>query len=93
MSDLVQLHAHADVMAGAVHKPNCPWSRPEQCRPRAQWRLALSGPGLQYLGHSDPPPPCDGCVTTAERALWRQIADEISAYLAQEPATEGQGLW
>ena len=28
-----------------------------------------------------------------DAALWRQIADEISAYLAQGPAAEGQGLW
>lgn len=29
-----------------------------------------------------PAPGCEGCVSEADRALWRAIADEIDAHLA-----------
>lgn len=38
-----------------------------------------------------PDPECPGCVTDDDRALWKQQADELEAYLAgdDEPTLEG----
>lgn len=46
-------------------------------RARARWNL------------KPPPPPCPGCVTDSDRALWRSLADEADAYLT----TDDEGLF
>ena len=34
-------------------------------------------------------PPCTGCVTDADRALWTRLADEVDAYLEPHPTLWG----
>jgi hypothetical protein len=84
MSDLSTLADHARKMSTARHKPECP---PRHRRP--QWVNDHDSDGLFTGGHEDPPP-CPGCVTDADRALWTRIADEIDDYLT--PAEEGMLL-
>ena len=47
--------------------------KPECKRPRPVYGWATSAT-----------PPCPGCVTDADRALWRRLADEVDAYLTHD---------
>ena len=73
MTDLERALAHAQTMAGAEHRPDCP---PRDRRPR--WINEHDADGWITGGHEEQPR-CPGCVTDTERALWRQLADEYAA--------------
>lgn len=60
----------------------------EQARDHARaMARAKHRPDCRVKGRSrfseDGRTPCLGCVTDADRALWRQIADEITTHLAR----------
>jgi hypothetical protein len=84
---------HAARMAEADHKPDCPhvtavkpyWPRWGAIDENHEWCAKTGKPmvGLGWLG-PEPPwerPPCDGCVTDDDRALWRRLAAEVDAYV------------
>jgi len=87
MSTLSTFREHCARMATAEHKPECPslerpkwtpWADGDDIPQGARvWRAI----GLVQL----PPPKCDGCVTDADRALFRQMADEVDHYLQPQP--------
>lgn len=83
MTDLERFRDHARQMSTAEHKPECPWSRPKECEPKPIWRGGITS--LQWLGMTEPPPLCAGCVTDADRLLWARLAAEADAYLDREP--------
>lgn len=68
MSELSVFAAHARTMVTADHRPEC-------------W-----GTELRHWGPLKvrPNPECPGCVTDAERDLWRRLADEVDAYLGRD---------
>lgn len=93
-SRIEQLRKHAEKMAGAEHRPDCPhvtavepywppggWAEIDE---NGEWcaHSGLACTGLGWLGPKPPwsPPPCDGCVSDDERRSWRQLAAEAAAY-------------
>ena len=96
MSDLERFADHCRAMATAEHKPECcRCGRPYCCgcvghpdyHPgwdehygTTRWaEHAARCPGNPGA------PPCPGCVTDADRALWTRLADEVAAYLDPHP--------
>jgi len=83
MSDLTQLRDHARTIAD--WQPGEPRAA---CKDRAIFGTPKPADHANCGGHR-----C-GCKchrpTDAQRALWRQIADEIDAYLARDPEVVGQ---
>lgn len=95
MSRLSAFRAHCRDMAEAEHKPDCP--RVTAVKPYwppggwapidadGNWHRGV-GPigGLGWLGPEPEwsPPPCDGCVSDGDRALWTRLADEVDDYEA-----------
>jgi hypothetical protein len=85
LSDLEMLRDHAREMATSEHNATCSTKRPfgmfRFCadtadHPSHHWDV--------WPGHDRRcPGRCSGCMTDAERKLWRQIADEVGAYLDQ----------
>lgn len=89
MSDLTSLRDHARRMSTAVHRDDCnrrhrTAGHGHSCADETPhdahtWahetydELTWRCPGL-----------CGGCLPDNERRLWRQIADEIAAYLAPD---------
>lgn len=77
---------HCARMATAQHKPECPWSRPEQCKPKPRWGF-LYGVGsdtptaLAHLGFTEPPLKCDGCVSDVDRELFARLSAEAADYV------------
>jgi hypothetical protein len=69
MSDLTDARDWARKMSTAQHKPECEGHAPT----RWGWARTLR-----------PDPKCSGCVTDADRAMWKERADEYDAYLARE---------
>jgi len=98
MSDLTQLQEHASRLAKADHRDDC--MRIHRIVKLDRWLAhynldrTLSCPNI--TGHEphgwtgsreieyDCPGLCGGCMTDAERRLWRQIADEIDGYLTSD---------
>ena len=88
MSTLAAFAAHARAMASAEHVPTC-------CRCGRPYCCGCIGHPVEHpLWHPDgwtahaetcpgnpSAPPCPGCVTDADRALWARLADEAEAYL------------
>jgi len=92
MSDLETLRTHAKQMAEhGRHGKNC-GMKPVGglgCTEMAdhaahEWQDAVWPDRTRRCGGR-----CRGCITDAERALWRQIADEVGSYLDQ-PADDAQ---
>ena len=78
MTSLADAAAHARAMSTARHTPECP---PRDRLPR--W-VNEHDDDLRIIGGHEGPPPCPGCVTDAERALWGRLADEMEAYMARD---------
>lgn len=83
MSDLTRFADHCREMATAEHKPACP----SLSRPRPIWVPDwIDDQGVHHGEHLSGylvPPPCEGCVTDAERALWTRLAAEVEDYLTE----------
>jgi hypothetical protein len=72
VSDLRTFRDHADRMATAEHKPECQ---------RLGYKTIH---GRTFYRTESPDPLCPGCVTEADRVLWRRLADEVDAYLSDD---------
>lgn len=92
---LTAFRDHARRMAEAEHKPDCPHvTAVEPYWPPGGWapidadgNWDVGGTGIHGLGWLGPkpewsPPPCDGCITDADRAQWRRLANEVDDYRA-----------
>lgn len=70
----------------------------EQTRDHAR-RMAVADHAPECYGRAapwlklTPRPGCRECVTDADRALWRAIADEIDAHLAAPVLDVDEGLF
>lgn len=69
MSDLSTFRDHARAMSTAEHKPECGES--------------FQRPGWLWESWRTPASDCPGCVTDADRALWKRLADEVDSHLAR----------
>lgn len=86
MSDLTRFRDHCQSMATAEHAPDCPHiTAREPYWP--MWTVAEDGGSMVWNGPKPPwsPPPCGGCITDDDRALWTRLANEADAYLDREP--------
>ena len=95
MSDLTAFRDHARVMAGAQHKPECCQCGAGYCcgcigHPNMHPHWDKHGVPTGWPEHAETcpgnpcAPPCPGCVTDADRALWTRLADEADAWLARD---------
>lgn len=93
MSDLTQLRDHARAMSTAQHRigekwvDRCLWRGQQSLNEKALKARAKAGDRFTPEELDELWPlreVCPGCVTDAERALWKQIADEIDAYLTPD---------
>lgn len=73
--DLQAYAAHCRQMSTAEHRPDGECQR-AYARALDDWA---------HTGHGEQPEPCAGCVSDADRALWRLLAAEAEAYLHREP--------
>lgn len=76
MSELSKMRDHCRRMASAEHKPECPSLDTNL----PNWVLDETNSFMTWIP-APPRPVCDGCVTTGERELFCQLADEIDVYL------------
>jgi hypothetical protein len=105
MSDLKELREHAVRLAESAHVDDCErihritkliktiaydWDFTLSCintsgHDSHTW---ISAGGIEY----DCPGLCGGCMTERERALWRQLAGEITEYLDQPDDEQQEAL-
>ena len=75
-------------MVTAEHLDDCPHitARPPRSMiPRYDAEGYIEAMVLNPEAWDWKPPPCDGCISDADRALWQRLADEADAYLDREP--------
>jgi len=95
MSDLSAFAEHARKMATAQHKPECCQCGAGYCcgcigHPNMHPHWDKHGVPTGWPEHAETcpgnpcAPPCPGCVTDADRALWTRLADEADAWLARD---------
>lgn len=72
MSDLTAFRDHARTMSRRTHRPDCPL-----------WKKVGEFAHLCSDSCTHPEPRCPGCVTNADRELWKRLADEVDAYLSR----------
>lgn len=104
MSDLTAFRDHARLMAEREHAAGCPpvrskpgrahngdnekWCGETTAHSEHLWnQQSRFGEHLiDWACHGI----CGGCLPDHERTLWRRLADEIDAYLADDPEVIGQ---
>lgn len=78
---LITLRDHAARMATAEHTDECHAQTLHQERNRGRRKLCVNTTFADMPGSTNV---CLGCTTPADRAMWRQLADEITAYVADD---------
>jgi hypothetical protein len=98
VTELEAFGAHCREMATAQHRPDCCQCGRSWCcgcigHPSAKpWGWALD----QWEEHAEKcpgnpsAPPCPGCVTALDRAIWQRLADECALWLRQKTTDDTQ---
>lgn len=84
MSALTAFRDHCRKMAAAEHKPECPSLTavpPPRIYPKYDEDGYIYAMGINLEALSWKPPPCDGCLSDADRALFARLAGEVDTYL------------
>ncbi len=69
---------HARQMVDAEHAPDCPHITARKPFWHA-WTLTPDGQSMSWNGPEPKwePPPCSGCITDEDRAMWARLATEV----------------